>query len=350
MDELSKYQKNFNQLELSSTYSLGFYYFTACIPTVLSLINKDVSIVEPLIDSIEGIEIGNLSEEDSLYIATRSYLEFFKNAKSISNKVPPPILMNQNWELEDFCSDLEKYSGKGFNGYLSIPNSGQEYFKLVRFTDLIFIIGYLLERFEMNEMQSMKLGYMHSNYWLISPNGLSYSSSVIYSNILPTHFANVINSFPFPESFYSQPENWLFSKELDCRIKDPKYKLDESTMRWIWGFHNYIFYVNDPQVIELKNQYKEKEGFNLMLSDIFKNIDSYNKIVPLKSKKLKFVNSFKSDDNWNNFLNLVNTNTKEDFGQSHIDSFYGKGDLCSFYSFRYIHAVKLFLKQKGWFF
>jgi hypothetical protein len=170
MDELTKYQQNFNQLELSSPYSLGFYYFTACLPTVLSLINKDLSIVEPLTKSIEGIEIGKLSEEDSLCIASKSYIEFFKNAKSISNETPPPKSINQIWELENFCSDLEKYSGKDFNGYLSIPNSGQEYFKIIRFSDIIVTVGLLLKRFEMNEMQSMKLGYLHSNYWIHKAN------------------------------------------------------------------------------------------------------------------------------------------------------------------------------------
>ena len=75
------------------------------------------------------------------------------------------------------------------------------------------------------------------------------------------------------------------SKEIHNRIHNKKYNLDIETKKWIWSIHNFVFYINDSYRVELKTKYKEINGMNDMLSDIFLDIGKFDN---LQSSKYQF--------------------------------------------------------------
>ena len=88
---------------------------------------------------------------------------------------------------------------------------------------LIGSIGNILVKNEIIKFREvLSLAFTHHNFWKYSPDGLSFSDSVILSNILPTYMADVINSIPNPTHFNSNPDLWPLSKEISNLLKNSK--------------------------------------------------------------------------------------------------------------------------------
>ena len=130
------------------------------------------------------------------------------------------------------------------------------------------------------------------------------------------------------------------SKEINNRIHDEKYNLDIETKKWIWSIHNFIFYINDPDKIELKTKYKEVKGMNDMLSDIFLNIGMFDN---LNSSKYQFSHVYSSREHWSEFIEDLNERVMTDFGIDVKNDHSNIGEFYSYWSFRFINAIMLYL-------
>ena len=323
----------------------GFDYFVVCVPSVLSFIQQDDSIINPLLpllsnDSKEKTHYSvsdfvNLNEKNKK-IAIDIFKEFYFNAVSIDKQIKKPSL-----------DIINKSIDSSTNRYNEIPNSLLEHFKTVRFTTLIESIGeILIDNGYTDSREIFSLAYTHHNLWKYSPDGLTFSSSVIKSNILPTHLADVINSIPLPNAFNSNPDLWTVSKEISNRIHDEKYSLDNETKEWIWLIHNYIFYNNDDNSI--KDKYQNHNGFNEMLFDIFLNIGNKGKLSKkLISKNNSYLQRYSKREDWAAYITQINKLVAADYGIAHLENFNSVGELHSLVSFKFINAVMLYIERNS---
>ena len=338
---MKAFVENFKKLGLNSQKQMkGFQYFISCVPSVLSFIQQDDSIINPLLpylsnDSKEKTHYSdsdfvNLNEKNKK-IAIDIFKEFYFNAVSIDKQIIKPSL-----------DIINKSIDSSTNRYNEIPDSFLEHYKTVRFTTLIESIGeILIDNGYTDFREILSLAYTHHNLWKYSPDGLTFSSSVIKSNILPTHVADVINSIPLPNAFNSNPDLWTVSKEISNRIHDEKYSLDNETKEWIWLIHNYIFYNNDDNSI--KDKYQNNNGLNEMLSDIFLNIGQLSN--NLISKNYNYLHRYSKREDWTAYITQINKFVAADYGIAHLDNFNSWGELHSLYSFKFINAVMLYIER-----
>lgn len=333
MTLFSKFTENLKSVGLSKDeHSLGLIYHTSSVASVLAFINNDQKILEPL-NSFIDIDLP-VSEWRSKKISDKIFLQYYFNASTTNNDLEHPKSESLNKLLSSSQNEFELISK-----IESESNKNKRILKLFESTGRI-LIKHGIEAFD----DVINLAYNHFNYWKYSPDGATLTSSIIMSNVLPTYLADVINTFPFPDKFQSNPKIWLFSKELDNRIKDEKYSFDLPTMQWIWNLHNSIFYVKDPNKIELQAKYSSPKGFTEMLSDLFYNI---NYVVPkLRSKEWEFHSKYKTKDDWAEFIKEVNNYLESDYGESWRKDYVAIGEFYSFHSYRFINAIKLFIKRK----
>lgn len=348
MKTFENYKQNIANLGIDDDLKIGLNYYAGCLGAVSSWMNNDNKITNSLAfekdlpESIKNIE----SDDNSL--ASRILIELFCCAYSIDDTIQAPS--NDENDFFQFIDESE-YNDVDINSYLSFPSSDKELHKFQRCSKLFNVIGYELSSHEIStDEEAFQLGIYHFEYWFnrsFDTNFKSFYISVLQCNILPTVFADVINSIPQPGLMQSQSDLWTFSKELDHRIKNANYDLDLETMQWIWVFHNYIFYEQGQGPNILRDKYKNEKGFELMLSDIFKSIDDFGKNFRLTSKRYKFKNDFNNDHFWQKYCAETNKKVNEDFGISNETlDFNNLGELYSFYSYRFINAMMLFLHKK----
>lgn len=348
MKTFENYKQNISSLEVDSDLKIGLNYYAGCLGSVSSWMNNDNKIISSLAfekDLPESI-INNESENNSL--ASKLLNELICCASSLDYTISAP----SNDENVFFkLIDEPKYNDLDINTYLSLPKSNKELFKIQRSSKLFDALGYEISQHEIStDEEAFQLGIYHFEYWFnkgFDTNFISFYISVLQCNILPTVFADVINSIPQPGLMQSQSDIWTFSKELDHRIKNAKYDLDLETMQWIWAFHNYIFYEQGQGPNILRDKYKNEKGFEFMLSDIFKSIDDFGKNFQLTSKRYKYKNDFNNDYFWQKFCAETNYKVSEDFGISNVTlDFNNLGEFYSFYSYRFINAMMLFIHKK----
>ena len=341
MNELEQFQKNLKKVGIiSHNQILGFLYHTAAMPTLLSFINKDESIIKPLLPLINNyqpkIEEVEWLDADSLLFSAKIFKEYYLNSSIKSDDILYP-------ETEIVQGLIESETENKYEDFSSIENP---YNTNSRILKLLESIGEIISDngdFNSNPLDVVSLGYEHSNFWKNTPDGLCYTKSVTLSNIFPTYLVDVINTFPSPNANNSDPNLWLLSKEIFNRMHDEKYGLDLETKKWVWSIHNYIFYINDPEKIELIAKYQTHEGLNEMLSDIFKNIGGLS--GNLKSSKFEYIHNYPDWDKWDVFLNNLNNKVKDDFGISIKSNPSSRGEFYWYISFRFINAVMLYLKK-----
>lgn len=339
MSELTQFQENLKKVGITSNNQiLGFLYHTAAMPTLLSFINKDESIIKPLLPLIKNykpkIEEVEWLDADSLLFSAKIFKEYYLNSSIKSNDILYP-------ETEIVQGLIESETENKYEEFSSIESP---YNTNLRTLKLLESIGEIISSygdFSSDPFGLISIGYDHSNFWKNTPDGLCYVKSVTLSNVFPTYLADVINTFPSPDANNSNPNLWILSKEIFNRMHDEKYGLDLETKKWIWSIHNYIFYINDPDRIELITKYQNHEGLNEMLSDIFKNIGGLS--GNLKSSKYIYSHVYNSKDHWEEFLEDLNDKVKDDYGIGVPNSFSNAGEYYSFYSFRFVNAVMLYL-------
>ena len=342
MSELiTQFQENLKKVGITSNNQiLGFLYHTAAMPTLLSFINKDESLIKPLLPLINDyqpkIEEVKWLDADSLVFSAKIFKEYYLNSSIKSDDILYP-------ETEIVQGLIESETKNKYQEFSSIETP---YNTNLRILKLLESIGEIISNygdFNSNPFGVISIGYEHSNFWKNTPDVLCYTKSVTLSNVFPTYLADVINTFPCPDANNSNPNLWILSKEIFNRMHDEKYGLDLETKKWVWSIHNYIFYINDPDRIELIAKYQKHEGLNEMLSDIFKNIGGLS--GSLKSSEFIYVHSYSDWDKWDVFINDVNSKVKDDFGISikNISSSIGEGHW--YISYRFINAVMLYLKK-----
>lgn len=348
MKTFENYKQNITNLKVDDDLKIGLNYFAGCLGAINSWINNDIEILSSLEfendlpESIKNIESGDNS------LASRILIELFCCAYSLDDTIRVP-----SDDENDFIQliDESEYNDVAINAYLSYPTSDKEFHKFQRCTKLFDVIGSELRSHEISkEEAAFQLGIYHFEYWFniaFDTNFISFYKSVLKCNILPTVFADVINSIPQPGLMQSQSDICTFSKELDHRIKNAKYDLDLETMQWIWAFHNYIFYEQGTGQNILRDNYKNEKGFEFMLSDIFRNIDDFGKYFRINSKRYRYKNVYNNDLFLKKFCAETYHKAKKDFGTTNENlDFNNLGEFYSFYSFQFINAMTLFLHKK----
>lgn len=337
---VKQFQDNLINVGMTSQNQiLGFFYHTAVMPTLLSFINQDESIIKPLLPLIKNYkpkieEVEGLID-DSLFFSAQIFKEYYLNSSIESNDILYP-------DIEIVQGLIESEKENKYEEFSSIENPHNTNLRILKLLESIGEIISSYGDFNSFPLGLISIGYDHSNFWKNTPDGLCYIKSVTYSNVFPTYLADVMNTLPSPDANNSNPDLWILSKEIFNRMHDEKYGLDLETKKWIWSIHNYIFYVNDQKKIELLTKYQNFEGTNEILSDIFKNIGGLSK--NLKSKEFIFVHSYTSWDEWDLFINDVNCKVKDDFGIV-IKNYGSKGESYWYISYRFINAVMLYLKK-----
>lgn len=342
MSELTQFQENLRKVGFTSRNQiLGFLYHTAAMPTLLSFINEDESIIKPLLPLIKNykpkIEEVEWLDFDSLFFSAKIFKEYYLNSSIKSDDILYP-------KTEIVQGLIESETENKYEEFDSIENPYNTNLRMLRLLESLGDIISSYGDFSSNPLSVISIGYEHSNFWKNTPDGLCYTKSVTLSNVFPTYLADVMNTFPSPDANNSNPNLWLLSKEIFNRMHDEKYGLDLETKKWIWSIHNYIFYVNDPDRIELITKYQQDEGLNEMLSDIFKNIGGLS--GNLKSSEFIYVHRYSNVDKWDVFINDVNRKVKDDFGISIKNIYSSRGEGYWYLSYRFINAVMLYLKKE----
>jgi len=310
------------------------------MPNLLSTINKDESIIKPLLPLISNYkpkaEEVEFLDSDALLFSAEIFKEYYLNSSSNSDNIPTP-------ETKVVKGFIENEPENKYQEFSSIETPYNTNLRVLKILESIGEIISKYNDFSSNPLDVIDLGYEHSNFWKNTPDRLSYINSVVLSNIFPTYLLNVIHTLPYPDAPNSDPSLWLLSKEIYSRMEDDKYALDLETKQWIWSVHNTIFYTNDPDRVELITKYQTHEGINEMLSDIFKNIGSHS--GSLKSSKFKYFHNYPDWDKWDTFINDLNIKVEADFGISVKNNQSSVGEFYWYISYRFINAVMLYLEK-----
>ena len=341
---------NVEQAGLTDIEKKGLAYFTACIPTVLAHVNQSPKILDALSPLLteeheSNLHIKGVKSEFKAYLI---YREFFYNACSwdinkSATDMTPPTLPTKYQEILD--KKGMTYIDMDNNHYekFGVWSSDTQYYKQLMCMLLLRRIGTVLNNSECSIEECFDLGHVHSNYWINSHEGETFCKSIISSNILPTYIATIIESLPFPNNFRSNPEIWILSKEISWRLQECQiYNFTEKNSEWIWLLHNYIFYTNDPNKATPKLKYKNMEGFNEMLSDVFLNIHNFNNSCPIDAYDLSFNNKYKSREDWPSFIDGINDKTNRFYGPSDLEKHNCQGEFYSYASFRFVIAASMY--------
>jgi hypothetical protein len=319
-------------LGLNQNQILGLAYLNSTIPTVLSFIHKNDSIVKPLSEVV--YEIGKISSSDAnaLYL----YREFYLNSKSRDNSILPIELDKLP---DNFFENNKKYSNQFESNTGMLLNS-----KLTLL--LIQELGKILSDYKISIEYAFSLGHYHSNFFLTNPNtGLNYSQAIIICNILPQYIATAIEIIPNPNSLTLNKDIWLFSKILYSVLND---SVEDSELReWIWYYHNAIFYENKPNSTKIKSEWDLKDSnFEVnMIKEVMDTLPSYYSLNNnIGNQKRNIGESFAK---WEDFFLLLNEKMKNEFElESPTTNFENQGELCNYLSFKFIATVKTIFEYK----
>lgn len=355
MGDLEIWLENLKQVGLKNESVAGLAYITACLPTVLYFSHKlNIEYLKPLVPYLKDPGKATLDTygEEEKFSALRIFDKFYRTAK-ISPVLEPNEILSPVLD-EDFSQALSERNIQLFVEEQKQPNLNfNPKQKNDTYNSLILFIGKeLTTLIPVNRILDIfQIGFEHSAYWMTDDcYGESYLTSVLGSNYVPSYLGTIINSLPYPNSFSSNINNWMFSRELDYRIKEDDYDFDLETQTWIWKLHNYIFYTSETSFPEREDKYKDQNistGFNEMLSDVFLNIIKFNNAFPLKSESFDFNPRFTSRDDWSTYVNEVNFNFYKSCGwnvnELHISCI---GELYHIMSYRFLTAVLIYLDRK----
>jgi hypothetical protein len=335
MDIIKNWNLNLEQINIDNPHVLGFAYLTGCVSKVLSVIHnkpQEISAIIPIIKENSTLPI-NVDIMNQL--GSEIFIELLFAGKAIDKE--NLIQIPERFKIISFINATNPYYHADSN-FWTINCS---------YRDLINNIGAKLENYNLSKEQSLVLGFSHAEMKLHNlSEQKAYIGAVILSNIQPTYLANIMNTFPLPEEYCSNPDKWVFSKEIYSRLMDKKYNLDNQAMEWVMRFHEFLFFDNPNDLEEIKTKHDSIDVLKNMIQNIYTQISKFNDQDPLYSKKLKFVKKYTGQDNWKDFLREWEINYSEDFGATKIEQMYCMGEFYSHYSFRFIHAVLLFLEKK----
>ena len=335
MTEIEKWNINLEQIGISEPHLFGYTYLTGCIARVMAEVNNNASEVNPILPVIQANLKLPLETATIVKLNQEIFVELLLFAKSIDNENLVQIPKN-------FIN-------------ISFDRNTNPYFKKVenqwnincRSRDLIKKIGEKIEQFISTKEQALALGYAHAHMKMHSfPEKQAYISAAVLSNIQPSYLANVTNTLPFPNQFVSDPEKWIFSKELFTRLSDEKYGLDYKAANWIIDFHNFLFFKDPNNAQEHKNKHETVDHFENMILDIYKQIVQYHNQHNLDSKKFKFKSKYSGQDDWNSFVKQWQYNYTSDYGNEKVEDLFCIGEFYSHMSFRFLNAVLLFFERK----
>jgi hypothetical protein len=101
---------------------------------------------------------------------------------------------------------------------------------------------------------------------------------------------------------------------------------------------------NDP--LEHQNKHETVDHFDSMVLDIYKQIDQFHNRQNLNSKRFKFKVKYNGQADWNTFVKQWQYNYSSDYGNEKVENLFCVGEFYSHMSFRFMHAVLLFLERK----
>ena len=260
-DLIENWLKYARQLGLTEIEILGMAYFNSAIPTTLFHIKQNNAIIKPLENVVTNFLKSSSQRANILYL----YREFYFNA----------IIKDKNVQHINFDEIPEHFFSKENNRYLNYQDKGDTFFKNSRLTlDFINNIGTILSDYKIDISEAFDLGHIHTNY-LNSINPSASNHAVILSNVLPHYLASLVECLPKPNSISLRNDLWLFSKLLQNELGNSSYDIE--LQEWIWYFHNYLFYENEPGSVAIKKEWElEDENFeNKMLIQTNKNLFSY---------------------------------------------------------------------------
>ena len=335
MTEIEKWNINIDQVGIGEPHLYGFTYLTGCIARVMAEVNKNASEVNPILPVIQANLKLPMETTTIVKLNEEIFIELLLFAKSVDNE------------------NLVQIPNKFIN--ISFDSNTNPYYKEVenqwnincKYRDLIKKFGEKIEPYISTKEQALALGYAHAhmkmNYTL---DKQAYIGAAVLSNIQPSYLANVTNTLPFPNKFVSDPEKWIFSKELFTRLSDEKYGLDYKSANWIIDFHNFLFFKDPNDPLEHQNKHETVDHFDSMVLDIYKQIDQFHNRQNLNSKRFKFKVKYNGQADWNTFVKQWQYNYSSDYGNEKVENLFCVGEFYSHMSFRFMHAVLLFLERK----
>jgi hypothetical protein len=335
MTEIEKWNINLDQIGISEPHLYGYTYLTGCIARVMAEVNNKASEVNPILPVIRDNLKLPLETATIVKLNQEIFVELLLFAKSIDN------------------DNLVQIPKNFIN--ISFDRNTNPYFKEVenqwnincRYRDLIKKIGEKIEQFISTKEQALALGYTHAHMKMNNSHEKQvYIGAAVLSNLQPSYLANVTNTLPFPNQFVSDPEKWIFSKELFTRLSDEKYGLDYKAANWIIDFHNFLFFKDANNAQEHKNKHETVDHFDHMITDIYKQIEQYQNKQKLDSKKFKFKSKYSGQEEWNAFVKQWQYNYTSDYGSEKVQDLFCIGEFYSHMSFRLLHAVLLFMERK----
>jgi hypothetical protein len=334
MNSIENWNINLEQIGISDPHTLGFAYLTGSVSKVLSVINNKPQEITPLMPLLQENSKLPLSSEVIRELGTDIFIELLFAGKS--NDEEKLIQIPDRFQNISFLNSTNKYFYAESNCWTIN----------CAYRDLIKSIGEKIQG-KLTKEQALVLGYLHAEMTLKNEaEQKAYIGAVILSNIQPTYLANVMNTFPLPGEFCSSPDRWVFSKEIYSRLSDQKYSLDVEAQNWVMRFHDFLFFENAKDPEENRNKHDSIDILNKMMPNIYTQISKFNDRDPLNSKKVKFSSKYSGQAHWKEFLRDWEDNYAADFGAFKVDPLYCIGEFYSHFSYRFIHAVLLFLEKK----
>ena len=325
-DLINQWTRYCENLGLTQGQILGLAYFNSVIPTVLSVVNQNEEILNPLSKVVKDLRKISSSEANALYL----YREFYFNANARDNSILPIEFENLPQDFFEcnnkYLKHIETNDGMVMNSRLTVL--------------LIQELGKILNDYNIDVRKAFELGHFHSNFFLQTINGgLNYASSVIMSNILPQYIASAVEIIPFPNSLATNKDLWLFSKILFPVLND---SVDDREFReWIWYYHNAIFYENKTGSTKIKEEWNLTDpNFEInMIKRVMDTLHGYYKSnQKIGSQKIDVGPIFKK---WEEFFPLLNSKMRECYNiESPMTTFINHGELCNYLAFKFIATIQ----------
>jgi len=325
-DLINQWTSYCENLGLTQGQILGLAYFNSVIPTVLSVVNQNYEILNPLSKVVKDLRKISSSEANALYL----YREFYFNANARDNSILPIELENLPQDFFEcnnkYLEHIETNDGMVMNSRLTVL--------------LIQELGKILNDYNIDVRKAFELGHFHSNFFLQTINGsLNYASSVIMSNILPQYIASALEIIPFPNSLATNKGLWLFSKILSPVLND---SVDDREFReWIWYYHNAIFYENKTGSTKIKEEWNLTDP-NFEINIVKRVMDTlqgyYKSNQKIGTQKTGIGPIF---ENWEEFFPLLNSKMRECYNiESPMTTFINQGELCNYLAFKFIATIQ----------
>jgi hypothetical protein len=319
-------------LGLTDIQILGLAYFNSAIPTVLSFVNQNEKIINPLSTIVKDIGKISYEESNALYL----YREFYFNAKSRDSSILPI-------EFES----LPAVFFDGPNNYLNYVEVNNGMLMNSRLTILLIQeLGKILSDYNISIEKAFEIGHFHSNFFLrFSSGGLNYALSIIKCNILPHYIASAVEAIPFPNGLALNKDLWLFSKILNPVLNEAIH--DAELKEWIWYYHNALFYENKPGSIIIKDEWRisDPNFEGNMLRAIMDTLPDYYIVNPNTGLQQRNIGS--KFEKWEEFYPLLNSKMVQKYNiQSPTYKFINQGELCNYLCFKFIAAIETIFEHR----